>query len=158
MNAKMADLRRAFAGAGFTDVTTVRSGGNVVFTASQRSTTALETAAERAMQDELGKAFGSFVRSTSALAKLLAADPFADLTLPAGAKRVVTFLRAAPASVPPLPVELRDARVLAVMGQEVLSAYVPTPGDPVFMGLIERTFGKDVTTRTWDTVAKCAAA
>jgi hypothetical protein len=29
----------------------------------------------------------------------------------------------------------------------------------VFMTLIERTFGKDVTTRTWDTVRKvCAAA
>jgi hypothetical protein len=29
---------------------------------------------------------------------------------------------------------------------------------PVFMTLIEKTFGKNVTTRTWETVAKCAAA
>jgi hypothetical protein len=33
---------------------------------------------------------------------------------------------------------------------------VPGPRGPVFMTLIEKTFGKDVTTRTWDTVAKAA--
>ena len=32
------------------------------------------------------------------------------------------------------------------------------PRTPVFMTLIAKTFGKDVTTRTWDTVKKCAAA
>jgi hypothetical protein len=31
---------------------------------------------------------------------------------------------------------------------------VPSPRGAVFMGLIERTFGKDVTTRTWDTIRK----
>jgi len=40
----------------------------------------------------------------------------------------------------------------------VLGAYLPTPKGPVFMTLIEKTFGKDVTTRTWDTVAKVARA
>ena len=43
-------------------------------------------------------------------------------------------------------------------GREVFSAYLPTPKGPVFMTLIERTFGKEVTTRTWDTVAKVARA
>jgi hypothetical protein len=43
-------------------------------------------------------------------------------------------------------------------GREVFSAYVPTPKGPVFMALIEKTLGKDVTTRTWDTVTKVARA
>jgi hypothetical protein len=60
--------------------------------------------------------------------------------------------------VPALPIELQGARVLAVEGHEVFTAYVPQPGNPAFMHLIEKTFGKDVTTRTWDTVRKCAAA
>lgn len=33
---------------------------------------------------------------------------------------------------------------------------VPGPRGPVFMTLIEKSFGKEVTTRTWDTVAKVA--
>ena len=38
----------------------------------------------------------------------------------------------------------------------VFSAYVPGPHGPVFMTLIEKTLGKEVTTRTWDTVKKVA--
>jgi hypothetical protein len=33
---------------------------------------------------------------------------------------------------------------------------VRSPKGPVFMTLIEKTFGKEVTTRTWDTVKKAA--
>ena len=50
------------------------------------------------------------------------------------------------------------ARILAALGREVFSSYVPGPRGPVFMTLIEKTFGKDVTTRTWDTVKKVAGA
>ena len=57
-----------------------------------------------------------------------------------------------------MPIELDDARILAVQGREVFSAYVPGDKGPVFMTLIEKTFGKDVTTRTWDTVRKAANA
>jgi hypothetical protein len=39
-------------------------------------------------------------------------------------------------------------------GREVFSACLRNPKGPVFMALIEQTFGKAVTTRTWDTVAK----
>ena len=39
---------------------------------------------------------------------------------------------------------------------EVFSAYVPSPRGPVFMTLIQETFGKEQTTRTWDTVSKVA--
>ena len=34
----------------------------------------------------------------------------------------------------------------------------PIHGGAVFMNLIEKTFGKEVTTRTWETIAKCVAA
>ena len=43
-------------------------------------------------------------------------------------------------------------------GREVFSAYVPSPKGPVFMALIEKALGKDVTTRTWETVGKVARA
>jgi hypothetical protein len=43
-------------------------------------------------------------------------------------------------------------------GLEVFVSYVPNQKGPVFMALLERTFGKSITTRTLDTVRKCAAA
>jgi hypothetical protein len=71
---------------------------------------------------------------------------------------VVTFLQEEPAGFPKLPIRLEGAQLLALNGRELLSAYVPTPGDPVFMRLIERHCGKSQTTRTWDTVRKVVAA
>jgi hypothetical protein len=88
----------------------------------------------------------------------LGADPFAEFELPPHAKRVVTFLRN-PAQLPlELPIERDGASILRCSGAEVLSAYVPGPKGPVFMSLLERTFGTDITTRTLGTVRKCASA
>jgi len=41
-------------------------------------------------------------------------------------------------------------------GNTAFSAYVRTPKGPVFMTLIEKAFGKEQTTRTWETVEKAA--
>ncbi|MDB5857004.1 MAG: hypothetical protein JWQ76_693 [Ramlibacter sp.] len=155
MNCKMPELAAAFEAAGFTEVRTLLSSGNVVFNATGTERT-IRKKAEAAMQQHLDKVFMTFVRPVEELQALLEADPFAKFKLEPGAKRVITFLPAAPATVPKLPVELDGARILAVEGREVFSAYVPGAKGPVFMTLIEKTFGKDVTTRTWDTVRKAA--
>ncbi len=158
MNAKMPQLKACFEQAGFTGVRTLLSSGNVVFDGRAASDGAVERKAEAAMQEHLGRTFFTIVRRTDALRELLEADPFAGFRLPATAKRVVTFLREPPTARLKLPLEVEEARILAVQGREILTAYVPQPGNPAFMNLIEKTFGKDVTTRTWDTVKKCAAA
>ena len=156
MNAKMPDLKRAFEAAGFTDVRTVLASGNVVFSARPATAAALERKAEASMEKTLGRAFFTIVRPVDALQQLLASDPFRAFRLKPGAKRVVTFLRRPPAGKIALPVELQGARIYALRGGEAFTAYVKNPGNPVFMTLIEKTFGKEQTTRTWDTVAKIA--
>ena len=156
MNAKMPELTKVFESAGFTAVKTILSSGNVLFTARGASETSLERKAEAAMLQRLGHAFLTIVRSLDALRELLASDPYRAFRLDPAAKRIVTFLRERPAAKLALPVELGGARILSVKGREVLSAYVRNPKGPVFMTLIEKTFGKDVTTRTWETVAKLA--
>jgi uncharacterized protein (DUF1697 family) len=156
MNAKMPELKAAFEAAGFTDVRTVLSSGNVVFTARATSGAALERKVEAAMTARLGRTFPTIVREVDALRRLLGSEPYEGFRLARGAKRVVTFLKREPSSTPELPLELDGARILRVDGREAFSAYVPGPRGPVFMTLIEKTFGKDVTTRTWETVEKVA--
>jgi len=156
LNAKMPELRQAFESAGFTDVKTLLSSGNIVFTARSPSEASLQQKAEAAMLERLGSAFLTFVRPVDALRDMLAADPYRAFRLTPDAKRIVTFLRAKPTTKLKLPIEQDGARILAIKDREVFSAYVRTPKGPVFMALIEKTFGKDVTTRTWDTVGKVA--
>jgi uncharacterized protein (DUF1697 family) len=110
------------------------------------------------MAKHLDRSFHTIVRPADALRALIEANPYAVFDLPTNAKRVVTFLRDPPTAKLSLPIELDGAGILAMHGQEIFSAYVPNPRGPVFMRLIEKTFGTNVTTRTWDTVGKCAKA
>jgi uncharacterized protein (DUF1697 family) len=160
MNCRMPELQRSLEEAGFTRVKTLLSSGNVAFdTPRAASAATLRQRVEAAMQAGMGKSFSTHVRSGRHLQQLMAADPFAAFELPAGSKRVVTFLREPLATSPvALPVTHGQARILAVDGGEVFCSYVPDAKGPVFMQLLEKTFGKDITTRTWDTVARCAAA
>ena len=157
-NVRMPDLVRCFEAAGFTAVRTVLGSGNVIFDARTAAESTLERKAEKAMEEGLERRFPALVRSQKDLVALLDSDPFAAFDVAAGAKRVVTFLRAAPPKSIVLPPETQGARVLGVRGREVFTAYLRTAKTPVFMTLIQKTFGDDVTTRTWDTLRKCAAA
>lgn len=158
MNAKMSELKQAFESAGFTAVKTVLGSGNVAFNAPSVSSTSLERKAEAAMQRELGRVFLTMVRPMDALEEMLASDPYRAFRVPRAAKRIVTFLRDTPGKRPALPVEFHGARILILKGREVYSAYRRTPKGPVFMTLIEKTFGQALTTRTWDTIGKVARA
>jgi uncharacterized protein (DUF1697 family) len=158
MNCKMPELQRAFEAAGFTEVKTILGSGNVAFNARVASETALERRAEAAMLEQLGHAFMTFVRPVDELQDLLESDPYRSFRLDAGAKRIVTFLRDKPPAKLKLPPARDGARILVVKGREAFSAYTRTPKGPVFMTLIAEAFGKDVTTRTWDTVGKVARA
>jgi uncharacterized protein (DUF1697 family) len=156
MNAKMPELKRAFEAAGFREVKTLLSSGNVVFDARSASNESLQKKAEVAMKSELGATFLTIVRSIEALRELLASDPYRKVPLAPDGKRIVTFLHSPPKVKLELPIELHGARILAMRGCEIFSEYVPTPKGPVFMTLLEKTFGKEQTTRTWQTVEKVA--
>jgi uncharacterized protein (DUF1697 family) len=154
----MPRLKECFQAAGFHEVRTLLSSGNVAFSTSDSAWPALERRAEEAMLASLGHVFPTIVRSSEYLQGLVASDPFAELTLPPAAKRVVTFLRRPPNAGLELPIERDGARILKLAAAEAFTAYEPGPRGPVFMTLLERTFGKDITTRTLDTVRKCAVA
>lgn len=86
---------------------------------------AVERKAEAARQARLGRTFYTVARRVDALRELIDTDPFEQFKL---------------------PFEVEEARIPAVHGREILTAYVPQPGNPVFM-VLEETFGRDVTTR-----------
>ena len=157
-NAKMPELEACFESAGFTNVRTLLSSGNVVFDSTLTNQATIEGTAEEAMARVLGRAFYTIVRSSGELLALLASDPYSEHGIPSNAKRVVTFFREPRSPRVALPLAQDLASVFLVQEREAFTAYLPVDKGPVFMTLIEKAFGKDVTTRTLETVAKCAAA
>jgi uncharacterized protein (DUF1697 family) len=158
LNASMHDLRRSFEAGGFANVKTVLGSGNVVFDARSTSEASLEQTAETVMHESLGRTFYTIVRPLMALRAVLDSDPYAHFKFPPAAKRVVSFLRKPAAAELAFPIESDGVQILGAIGREVFTAYVPSVKGPVFMKLLESTFGREVTTRTWETVKKCAAA
>jgi len=160
MNLAMPALKAALEHAGFVEVRTLLSSGNAVFAAKAQKPENLESKIEKALANEVGKSFMAFVRPVEALHAMLESDPYSKFRLAPDAKRVVTFLRKplekAARGKLGLPIVLDGAHILAVAEREIFTAYVPSPRGPVFMNLLEKTFGKDITTRTWDTVKKAA--
>jgi uncharacterized protein (DUF1697 family) len=158
MNCKMPELKHAFERAGFTDVRTLLSSGNVAFSVAPDIVPVLESRAEAAMEQHLGKVFRTIVRPSTFLQSLVERQPFAEFGLPPESKPVVTFLRTPYEGQLTLPIRQQTAAILKLERTEVFSAYVPDGEGPAFMVLLEKTFGKEITTRTLDTVRKCAAA
>jgi uncharacterized protein (DUF1697 family) len=158
MNCKMSELKRCLEGTGFTNVKTILASGNAAFDARSGSVPNLERKVEAAMKEGSSRGFFTIVRRQAELIELVEADPFARFRIPAKAKRVVTFVRETPQAKIKLPCEFEGVRILAINGTEIFTTYEPHPRGPIFMTFIEKTFGKDITTRTWDTVKKCAKA
>lgn len=155
-NARMEDLKKIFESAGFTNVITVISSGNVVFNTRRTDLARLEAYIETTMRQQLGHVFPVFVRSLKALQAMAHANPYGAFPIPPQAKRVVTFLRA-PVDTVALPLLAGKVWVLSTCGCEVFTVYDPAEQPPSFMRLLEKNFGKNITTRTWHTVQKCAA-
>ena len=158
MNAKMADLKLCFEKIGLAEVKTILSSGNVAFTSAKSSEATLEKAIESGLTAHFPRSFPVIVRTTDHLLALLRLDPYNGFQVSPEAKRVVTFLSQSYEGNLSFPIELDGAKMLHMKGNEVFTAYVPNDRGPIFMTLIAKTFGKSVTTRTWDTIKKCAAA
>ena len=155
MNCRMPEVKRAFEKAGYGDVKTLLSSGNVTFDAPKTPIAVLEKKVEAAIEKGLGKRFMTIVRPIDELLALVESDPFKGVRVKPDAKRIVTFIRTPPEGLK-LPIEQDNARLLRLDGNNLFSVYAPTPKGPVFMSLIEKAAGKEQTTRTWQTVEKVA--
>lgn len=130
----------------------------MVFTGPPEAESDLIKVIDSGMAKDLPRSFPVVIRTIDYLLALLETDPYSGFDIPPEAKRVVTFLSHPHPQDLSLPIAQDGAAILAVKGREVFTAYVPNECGPVFMTLIDRAFGKDVTTRTWDTVRKCSLA
>lgn len=153
MNVKLPELRRVLEGAGFVDVKTVLTSGNVVFSAPKASNLALARALEAAMTDGLGHSFKTIVRSMASLRRLVRSPPFESWDSRGGERQTITFLQVAPRKQLELPLEHKGVRILERRGLNVFSSY-REGAETAFMPFIEKTFGQALTTRTWQTLEK----
>jgi len=116
-NVKMKHLRSLISGYGLCGVETFIASGNVFLDAGRRKPAKVETLLETRLEADLGYPVGTFVRTTSEVADVAAAQPFSA----APGRYYVTFLKAHPAAeaTAALLALRSEAEDFAVVGREV---------------------------------------
>lgn len=154
---RMDDLRKAFESAGFLNVKTVLTSGNVLFRAPEEGVNTLAMKISRELKEAFGRDIFVIVRSLDDLRELVDSRPFKGVEEEPGARLFVTFfLENAGRGNMPLPVGEKGYRILSVAGGVVCSVLYERPGARTagMMAAIEKEFGQKVTTRSWNTVVR----
>jgi uncharacterized protein (DUF1697 family) len=157
----MAVLRQAFESLGLQNVRTLLASGNVLFEARTADTRTLTQAIERKIKHTCGLDAIVILRTRRAIRQLLAADPFNGIRVTPHTRLFVTFLPGKPKSDLKIPYLSTDEsfRIIRRVGSDVCSVLTVGPHwgrNLRQMDILEKEFGRRITTRTWNTVQKCA--
>jgi uncharacterized protein (DUF1697 family) len=157
-------LTAIFENLGFENVKTLIASGNVVFDVPQAGNSptpagsTLATTVQDALQAGLGFKVETMLRRMAEVDALIDSDPFTGIEVTKQTRLYVTLLAAKTTSTLNLPYEGDGGaiRLLSRTDREVFSVVVVTEGRGTVdaMGLIEKEYGKSVTTRNWNTILK----
>ena len=157
---KMADLRDMAESLGFENVKTALASGNMAWDADSSDTHALQTILEQGIEQTFGFHVNVIVLPQTHIKALVASNPFADIEVTKDTRLYVTFLaKPTPTSLDiPYHAPTGDFTILRVTDTEVCSVLTLTETRTVnAMDILEEEFGKQVTTRNWNTVLKLAS-
>lgn len=155
-NMRNAKLREVFESLGFSDVRSVISSGNIIFTTPKADVVQLQTKIEQALSEKLGLKNSVILRSQDQLQKLVDDDTFAQLAHAPKTYLTVTFLKDVPPKGPMATPETSSVIKKIDRKAGVIFAITDTTASktPDFMAWLERQFGKEITTRTFKTVER----
>jgi len=154
---KMAELQKTFESAGFRNVKTLIASGNVIFeTTKKEPDTKLTQNIQAALKKRFNRDIGVMVRSIQEIQKIAETNPFKGIKIAPGIKLYVTFRGESKKSNLKIPYEFPDktTRIIKVSDGEVFSVLQVTGKSTDFMKIMEKEFGKKITTRNWNTIEK----
>lgn len=153
----MADLKNMMSEMGFEEVKTLLNSGNVVFRATSTSRSALEEQLQKKLEKTFGFPVPVLVRKGSDIVELVNSEPFAGIEVMKDTRLYLTFVKSEPKNMPTLPwySEDKSFSILKYDNKTVHSVLDLSLTKTVAgMKILEDTFGKDITTRNWNTVVK----
>lgn len=150
----MADLKKLLVSLGFQNVKTYLASGNASFEAKTKPSA---TEIERQIEKTFGFPVDTIIRTLADLQKIRTSDPFAGIDVTKQTRLYVTFLTDKPASSLPIPYTSPDKsfRILSATKSEICSVLdLAIATTPEAMNILEKTYGKKITTRNWNTIFK----
>lgn len=157
-----AKLAGAFEQMGFSDVAPFLTSGNVLFSSGEKSSAKLERQIESALPGLLDFSRDVFVRSAADLQRIVDAEPFGDLQHQNAGQTylTVTFFKQLPKFDYDFPYQPdgKAFRLVGVHGDALCCIVDTSKGKtPDLMAWLERQYGKQITTRTYNTITRLLA-
>ena len=151
-----------FESLGFTSIQVVLASGNIVFEDFSGDANALAVRIEAALPKVLGFQRSVIIRSQANLRSIIEADPFAGIEQAHNKAKylLITFFRQPPAVSPQLPYtpENKPYTLLGSFDGCVFGVVDISLGKtPDYMAWLEKQFGKDITSRTPQTIRRILA-
>lgn len=141
----------------FEKVETLLNSGNIVFEAQANDTEVLE----KMISDRLEKVFGfsipTMVRKSAMIDRLIDRDPFKGVMLTKDIRLYVSFLRKEVNTGLELPWTSSDSsfKILDNSEKTIMSVLdLSISKTPKAMGVLEKSYGSDITTRNWNTIKR----
>lgn len=154
----MEELRQLLESFGYKNVRTLLNSGNAVFDSRITDRSKLIQLIETELEKKFGSTIRIMIRSSDEIQTLIKANPFKDISVTPNTRLYITFLSDKPTHTLKIPYESpeKDFKILKVTHGEVISVLTLSPArrTPEAMSIIEKEFGKYVTTRNWNTVVK----
>ena len=151
-------LAKVFADLGFVNVKVLIASGNVLFDAEKQDELKLTKTVEHGLEKALGFDVAVMLRSIPEIQAMLDLDPFKGIEVTKATRLYVTLLAEKTKSRLKLPLASEDGnfRILSRTDREVYSVLtVSESGRTVdLMAVLEKEYGKSVTTRNWNTIQK----
>lgn len=151
----MADLRELMEKLGYQNITTILNSGNIIFEAREGKSSDHENELSVALEKSFGFPVPVVVRKASEIEDLISNNPFMNLELTKTQRFYVSFLKTYPEPNQTLPWTTEDGSFKIMENKEkiVFSILdVAVTKTPKGMEALEKFYGKDITTRNWNTI------
>ncbi len=155
----MADLKKMLEKMGYENIRTLLNSGNAIFEAPNEKPELIEKKIYGQMEKTFGFTCDVIVRPADEIQKIIKADPFKDIKVTPDTRLYVTFLTDKPKSKLKIPYVSpeKDFTILKVTDGEIISVLtLGKKGTADAMGILEKEYGNNITTRNWNTVLKLA--
>jgi len=153
----MAELRKEMEKLNFEKVVTLLNSGNVIFNATTDDLENLEKTISTHLEKTFGFPIPTILRKSEMIYRLLDSNPFKDVVLTKDIRLYVSLLRKDVETDLQLPWTSEDNsyKIIAKSHKTIISVLdLSVTKTPKGMEVIERYFGKDITTRNWNTIKR----
>jgi uncharacterized protein (DUF1697 family) len=144
---------------GCKNVQTLLNSGNVIFESEEKNAKQLETLLDQKLEQHFGFAISVIVRKADEVLALYQSEPFNDIELTSDIRLYITFLKEQTETEIALPWKSEDGTfTILELNQGIIISVLDLSRSktPKGMEALEKLFGKNITTRNWNTIVKIA--